>query len=59
MITFSRFIIVILLLGVAIYTVSYGVWAWKQKNKLGAVMVFLLAIVIFVLPIYTIWIREA
>lgn len=59
MMTFSRFIIVILLLGVAVYTVSYGIWTWKQKNKLGAIMIFLLALVIFVLPLYTFFIREA
>ena len=36
-------------LWIFLYTFSYGVWEWKQKNKHGAVFVFLLSILTAVL----------
>lgn len=58
MISFVRLIIVVILLFVFIYTVSYGVWTWKKKNKFGAIMIFLVAIVELIMPIYSIFFRE-
>ena len=58
MITFDRVIILIILVWTFIYTISYGKWIWKKKNILGAIMVFLLAVTILVLPIYSIFFRD-
>lgn len=41
-----------LLLFIFIRTVSYGIWEWKQKQRLGASMVFMLALTAVVLSIY-------
>lgn len=41
---------------IMIYTFSYGLWELKQKNKLGAVFVFLLSLDELVMTIYTIFV---
>ena len=56
MITPDLLVVFIILVWAFLYTMSYGIWTWKRKNKLGAVMLFLLSITIVVLPIYTIFI---
>lgn len=58
MITADRIFIIILLLLIAVYTISFGRWTWKRKNKLGAIMVFLVALATLVLPVYALFIRE-
>lgn len=58
MISFGRIVIILVLLWIAIYTSSYGLWTWKNKNRLGAVMVFIVAIAAFVLPVYALFFRE-
>jgi magnesium-transporting ATPase (P-type) len=35
---------------ISIYTFSFGVWTWKKKNKFGAFIVMLIALVTTVLP---------
>jgi len=47
----------IILTWVFIYTLSYARWVWKKKNRLGAIMVFLVAIIALVLPVYSIFFR--
>ncbi len=37
---------------IVIYTVSYGVYEWKKKNKFGAIMVFLVSLACLTLPAY-------
>lgn len=59
MMPFSRIMILIPLLCIAVYTASYGVWTWKRHNRLGACVIFIFAIAAIALPIYTLWIREA
>ena len=39
-------------LWIFIYTASYGIWEWKEKNKHGAVFVFLLGILTLSLLLY-------
>jgi hypothetical protein len=56
--TFSRIIAIVVLIWVFIYTVSYGRWTWKRKNRFGAVMVVLLAVVAFVFPLYALFFRQ-
>lgn len=58
MISAGYVVLVILLLWAAIYTASYGVWTWKRRNRIGAVMIFLVAVAAFVLPIYVLIFRE-
>ena len=52
MITWGRLLMSVLLLWIAIHTASYGTWTWKNKNRFGAVMVFLIAIITLALPVY-------
>ena len=40
------------LIWVFLQTIGYGVWTWQKQNKVGAVMVFLLAIAALVFPVY-------
>lgn len=43
----------IVCLWIFVYTVSYGVWEAKSKNKLGAVCVFALCAAELALSVYT------
>jgi len=54
---FTLFIIFVILLWSFTYTVSYAVWTWKDRNRLGAIMIILLAVSIIALPVYTIFFR--
>jgi uncharacterized membrane protein (DUF4010 family) len=56
--SFGRLLVIIILLWAALYTGSFGIWTWKKKNKLGAVMVFIVAISVLALPTYTIFFRH-
>lgn len=54
----NKIILLIPLLWIAIYTISFARWTWKRKNKLGAAMIFLVALATVVLSMYTLLIRE-
>ncbi|HHV98658.1 MAG TPA: hypothetical protein GXX36_03645 [Clostridiaceae bacterium] len=54
-ITLGIIITLIFLVCVFIYTVSYGVWTWKKKNILGAVMIFLVAVAALALPVFSLF----
>lgn len=54
----GRILIFAILIWTFVYTVSFGIWTWKKENKLGAVMVFVLALTTIVLPIYSIYFRK-
>jgi hypothetical protein len=58
MMNFGRIIMYAAILCVCIYTASYGRWTWKKKNKLGAVVLFILSITVVALPIYTLYFRD-
>jgi len=45
----------IFILWVFVRTVSYGKWTWERKNRLGAVMIFIVALTVLILPIYTMY----
>lgn len=51
-------IIIIFLIGVAVYTASFGLWTWKKKNRLGAVMVFMVALAVIGLPVYSLFFKD-
>lgn len=57
MITFQNVVIFVLLAWTLFYTVSYGLWTWKRKNRLGAVAIFIIALLVIIISIYTIFIR--
>jgi len=41
------------IIGTFIYTISFSLFVWKQKNKIGSIAIMLLALAALVLPIYT------
>jgi len=47
----------IALVWVFVYTLSYGIWTWRQNNKVGGIAVILLSIISLVLPIAVLLIR--
>jgi len=54
---------IVILIGVLIfwnfiYTASYSIWMWKNKNRLGTVMVFFLALTALILPVYVFFIMK-
>ncbi len=57
--TLKIIIILTVLLFISLHTISFGRWTWRRKNKLGAIMVYIVALMTFVLPIYSIFFREA
>ncbi|NLC68600.1 MAG: hypothetical protein GX754_07435 [Clostridiaceae bacterium] len=48
-------LVFLLLVWVFVYTVSYGVWTFRRNNKVGAVAVFLVALIAFLLPVLTLY----
>lgn len=58
MITLDRAVTILLLIWICVYTASYGWWTWKRKNRLGAIMVFMLAAAALALPLYTLFFRQ-
>ncbi|MDP4183029.1 MAG: hypothetical protein Q8942_18325 [Bacillota bacterium] len=48
----------IIIIWVCFYNCTYGVWTWKNKNKLGAIMIFILGIAIIALPVYVLYFRR-
>lgn len=38
-------IILLVIIWISIYTISFGVWTWKNKNKLGGMMVMCIALI--------------
>ncbi|AGI39547.1 hypothetical protein ODU73_001545 [Thermoclostridium stercorarium] len=55
--TFAVLIVVIMLLWAGIYTVSYGVWTFRE-NKKGGISLFILAVICVVFPLYLLWLRK-
>ncbi|MGQ9498345.1 MAG: hypothetical protein ACUVRC_04230 [Desulfotomaculales bacterium] len=50
-----RVVIMAAVVLVAVYTVSYGFWAWKQGNRRGAVGTFFLALAVAAAPVLVWW----
>lgn len=47
----SMILAFIALIWVFIYTLSYGIWTFKQNNKPGGIAVILLSIISLILPV--------
>ena len=58
MISLTRILVYLALICISFYTASYGVWTWNEKNRLGAVMVFLVALAVLALPLYVFYVRR-
>ncbi|MCX8130184.1 MAG: hypothetical protein N3I35_08805 [Clostridia bacterium] len=58
MLSLEKLVVIIVLIWVALYTGSFGVWTWRKKNKAGAVMVFLITAAVLILPAYTLFFRQ-
>ncbi|WP_162149310.1 hypothetical protein [Acetivibrio straminisolvens] len=52
-----RLILAIILLWIFVRTISYGKWTWDEKNRLGAIMIFVIALAAVALPILVFYIR--
>lgn len=52
-----NYIVILFLLIMAIYPLSYAKYNWKKKNKLGAVGMVLLVLASIVLPAFLLFIR--
>ncbi|WP_159063439.1 hypothetical protein [Acetivibrio saccincola] len=55
--TLDRIILIIILLWVFIRTISYGKWTWDKKNRLGAIVIYFVAIASLIIPVYTMFFR--
>ena len=53
--TRGMFFIFVFLAWISIRTFSYGKWTWDKKNRLGAVMVFVIALLILVFPMLSLY----
>ncbi len=58
MIGLSIIAIFIVLIWATVYTASFGIWTLKDKNKIGAIALFILALTVLALPIYAMYFRE-
>lgn len=45
-------IILLVILWISIYSISFGVWTWKNKNKFGGMMIMLISLISLALPGY-------
>lgn len=50
-----EFLILIILIAIAYYCISYGLWAWHQKLYRGALGTFIMALLTLLLPV-AVWI---
>lgn len=57
MINILNLLIIVFLFCVSVYTISYGIWTWRRKNRSGAFVLFLIAISVVVLPGYVLLFR--
>ncbi|PYG88533.1 hypothetical protein LY28_01383 [Ruminiclostridium sufflavum DSM 19573] len=37
---------------ITVYSISFGIWTWRNKNKLGGIMITLVALIALALPSY-------
>ncbi len=58
MISLGRIAVYLVLIGVCVYTASYGLWTWNRKNRLGAVMIFAVALALLIFPMVAFYLRR-
>lgn len=45
-------IIFLVIIWISIYSISFGIWTWKNKNKFGGMMIMLISLISLALPGY-------
>lgn len=45
-------IILLAILWICIYTISFGVWTWKNNNKFGGLVIMIISLISLALPGY-------
>ncbi|WP_442598874.1 hypothetical protein [Neobacillus sp. D3-1R] len=45
---------IVLIIFIFFYTAGYSLQLWKEKNKLGSISVFILALALVVTPFFTV-----
>lgn len=50
-----NYIAYFVLLVIALYTLGFAVTLWKEKQKSGAITVFVLALILVVLPFFSLF----
>jgi hypothetical protein len=50
-------LVILIITGVILHTVSYAVWNWKQGNKAGSVFIYVLCLATLVMPLYLFFFR--
>lgn len=50
-------IVLILIAAITFNSMSYAVWNWKNQNRTGSIVAFLVSIVAIALPVYMIFFR--
>lgn len=58
MITIDRLFGALIIIWVFLYTISYGRWTWKKKNKLGGAAVIFLAFAVVFLVAYQVFKKQ-
>jgi len=51
----SAIIVLILIAGITINSISYALWNWKNHNRTGSVAVILVSLAAIALPVYMIF----
>ena len=45
-------IILLVIIWVSMYSISFGIWTWKNENKFGGMMIMLISLISLALPGY-------
>lgn len=53
----GKLLIFLFLIWVFIRTGSYAGWTWKQKNRIGSVVLYILAVSVIAIPVYAMYFR--
>lgn len=49
-----KIITIVALLGIIFYTLGFGINLWKEKQKIGAMAVFILTLTLIILPFFSV-----
>lgn len=49
-----RIVIILAMISIFLYTASFSITIWKEKNKVGSIAVFTLALIVAIAPFFTI-----
>jgi hypothetical protein len=50
-----QLVVLLGVMAISLYCASYGLWAWRQNNRRGAVGIFIISLITLLLPV-TVWI---